>query len=1122
MLLCCAGGLQHATAGTQQIAVRELLNQRYADEWVTYPFTAPARACEVSSLQLTGPRGPQAVQLSDVEYWPGTKFVKSAELSFVVDALEPLTTNDYTLTYGPAPGQFMVQTDLDGGEMAGSAILSTSNVEARFLLGAQTYAVPIPLKDLPGPLQSVRWGRGVWGGGSRWYGEAAVKSWSAQETEAGWIFEQVDYLLELADGGTARLTAQLGAGDTAIRWRVAVTGDHPDVGVDLSLGALPGVKQMVMPKGFGQWAQDRTVPLTPSDQPCCFLSPNSSLPNFFPEGPSNVHFAAAGGPEVELVSSDPAAWADPGPPFTYAGFKSWNMDMVPQMWERWQRKRLPVTYATDGTLSLRVNLAAGGRQWSTSAGMPRLGERLNVVKDYVLDWPEKAGTHPHLFASKAEEAEAWKRMQPSPQLVQSLLSHKGDLGWANEAYLYSGGSKEVAAQEDLVKQLGDELSLLGNFDTMRKAIVLAATYDAVIDTDLVTPQQRSLYRAQMAYLAYVMADPTCWSMERGYASGNPNMSASYTLSLGILACLLPDHPMAKTWAAYATGWMDHWLTYEVGPGGEFLPEGMHYGGGSVSDMVAYAVAAQRAGFHDFLIDPRLKRLCLYFAQEFTPPDPRLNNVRVSPPVGRGTAGDPGAIFGMLARATAPTDPAYSKVMQWMWAQSGYPMEANDWRLGGFEPFYANRALPAEKPAWGSALYPSLGVVLRTGVGTAAEDDVNLLAYDDSHRNLDVWAPGVGSLAQWYARGKPVSEAFYFATGYSERHELLRDGVFLARNWDGAGNTKSPFGYYTTTRPEAGALLPPADYVRATYTLTTSDERDWFPDKLPAWPHVTAATAATLDWTRQVLFLKDDDPAGANYLVFRDTTAGGQPTEWQFRSLSEKIGTPEQARDAAFLADKPGPTAVAARELPGGARYTALGQFDVDLEYFIASPADTPRYTMRYGGSRQCAQYEDLLNLRLPGDGSYFVAVFPRGRTEEAPTFSSLGEGKVIKVSGALGTDYTFLTNVPGQATAENASFQGTAGTVQARGSGLSLTLAAPGEVRYREYGLAAPFAVSLRVTQNALTLDLPADNPGGQVTLTAPTGWKAVRAAGVTVQTRPGTYRVTVPAGAGTVRLVRQ
>ncbi|MCL4395266.1 MAG: hypothetical protein M1482_10780, partial [Chloroflexi bacterium] len=28
-------------------------------------------------------------------------------------------------------------------------------------------------------------------------------------------------------------------------------------------------------------------------------------------------------------------------------------------------------------------------------------------------------------------------------------------------------------------------------------------------------------------------------------------------------------------------------------------------------------------------------------------------------------------------------------------------------------------------------------------------------------------------------GKPVSEAFYFATGYNERHELLRDGVLLA-------------------------------------------------------------------------------------------------------------------------------------------------------------------------------------------------------------------------------------------------------------------------------------------------------------------------------------------------------
>ena len=76
--------------------------------------------------------------------------------------------------------------------------------------------------------------------------------------------------------------------------------------------------------------------------------------------------------------------------------------------------------------------------------------------------------------------------------------------------------------------------------------------------------------------------------------------------------------------------------------------------------------------------------------------------------------------------------------------------------------------------------------------------------------------------------------------------------------------------------------------------------------------------------------------------------GGQPTMWQMWNVSEKIGTPEEARDVAkFLADKPGNKCLPARELQGD-RFTAVGQLGVDVEYYIASPADTPRHTLRWG------------------------------------------------------------------------------------------------------------------------------------------------------------------------------
>jgi hypothetical protein len=66
-----------------------------------------------------------------------------------------------------------------------------------------------------------------------------------------------------------------------------------------------------------------------------------------------------------------------------------------------------------------------------------------------------------------------------------------------------------------------------------------------------------------------------------------------------------------------------------------------------------------------------------------------------------------------------------------------------------------------------------------------------------------------------------------------------------------------------------------------------------------YPRVTPAMGTNLVWTRQVLFLKDFEPAGPAYMVVRDTTQGGQPTAWQFWTLSEKIGAPEQIKDLPY-------------------------------------------------------------------------------------------------------------------------------------------------------------------------------------------------------------------------------
>src|SRR5439155_26052172 len=103
----------------------------------------------------------------------------------------------------------------------------------------------------------------------------------------------------------------------------------------------------------------------------------------------------------------------------------------PKYWNAWQRHRIPVSYGADGTMGMKVNLSDGRRLWSVGSGSPAVGEALNVIKDYVLDWPVRANeTHPHLFLSKADEQEA-----------------------ATHGNLFQGGMKDAAAKARLAKNL---------------------------------------------------------------------------------------------------------------------------------------------------------------------------------------------------------------------------------------------------------------------------------------------------------------------------------------------------------------------------------------------------------------------------------------------------------------------------------------------------------------------------------------------------------------------------------------------------------------------------------------------------------------------------------------------
>jgi hypothetical protein len=1110
--------LSSISAGQTGITLQEHLNRPWKAEMVTYPFEAANGQCLPEGVLLTGPNGPMPVQLSGVVLWPDSQFVKFARLSFVVEELKPLTSHAYTVKYEARPVTETAATDLRIVAGTDKAEVVSSALGARFLLGDRVYDKPAPAAEVPGPLFAIRLADGSWFGGSRMFGDTPIKSYSARLVAQGPVFARAECTYAYDGGNTLQVAMQVHAKGHELLVETDVKESRPGDGWDLLF--TPGLPPLVFqfPKEQVKVLADaRPIEKTSWKEKAIADFPTGTVTQLTPWGDwtneqtqPDVYLKFADAErQIAIIRADPGAWVEPREPVML----DWNSRLF--------EKLLPLMKGEDNSLFLRANNVAGQRKWTlgeetdvqskfsmylspknTMSGPPA---RLNEVKDMLLDWPDGPERHPFLFLSAHEFNMAGQRNPSALRLAQD------------------------------VESLRAVLNRLGDFDLMRGLMTVAVQYDAIIDSNLLTPQERKLFKAQMAYLAHYAASPANWSAERFFRSGNPNMTVTHTMNQGVVGCVLRDHPMGRKWAEYASQRLKHWLSTDIDERGYWI-ESSHYARVAVSRMIYFAIAAQKAGFHDFFADPRFKEVGMFYEKTLTPPDPLRKValhlapgiaapcVRAGAPYGRGTRGDVWGLGGLLATATATSDPRYSRIMEWSWRECGFSDHTGD-AVGGMNGLYPNRDLPVERPDWRSEYFPHLGCLLRSHVGTPEENYLLFVSHYPRSLDGELWPADVGILSKWFANGRPVAGVFQRIPETS--HVLLENRVLLACNWDPANGVSPDTGYAAKTTQNAFTSLPRLDYVSAGFEVTeVAPHLISMPKDAPAFPKRDKVGKAPFHWQRQLLLAKDDQPGGVNYLVLRDTVAGGQPTQWHFWTLSEKLGTPQEAANREeFLKDKPGGKVAPARELTGD-RFAALGQFDVDLDYYIASPANTPRYTLRYGisgvayGLGPFNEFQDLLHLQLPSDGDYFVAIFPRFRTEEPPVFDTMGKGRAIRISGKFGTDHCFLAREPSEVKAGEVSFKGTAAAVQERSSGLVLVAAAPGEVSYGDYSVTTPIPVSVRVAPYSLSVDLPALSPGGQVVLRLPGRWSPAEAqTDVKVLRNKELHTLCIPASARAIRL---
>lgn len=544
--------------------------------------------------------------------------------------------------------------------------------------------------------------------------------------------------------------------------------------------------------------------------------------------------------------------------------------------------------------------------------------------------------------------------------------------------------------------------------------------DDTLGRQVLTPEEFTRVRARAAFVAHKFASPDFYSHERGWHA-NPNMTTMRHAVVGLLGCLLADHPRAKEWYQLGAQEFVRQLNQWVGPNGGWL-ESPHYQS-IIGDGILLLAAAQRNGLSDDIYHPNLLKTVQYLAKISTPPDPRFGGRRTLPPVGNTYRYETTALPGILAKIYRTRNPVAASDLQWMWLQHGKPRWTG---IGGGSgivnviPFFLEEAEPSGPPAWGSEVFPKSGTVLRSHFPSNRETYLYLLHGDFKEHYDD----DRGSFLFW-GKGQPLCLDWGYAQPYSsDMHNML------------------------TTRRGDGR-------VAAFHSATAAD-----------YLHVDLGP-----WQRRVMFIKDSAATGANFAVVFDTSADvGRWHQWFYTKaplrrdadvirmrgrgdvdldvwLAGKRATElpalhlaeAQAALAAAPADTPAEMAAYsstdAIELDASATYLKSRNEVLQCPEGIENGSNVPRPLLQRG-----------LTLNVGPDQPVWAVYYPRMAAERVPVFTELAGGKGVRVESAHGTDYVFLGHEPFVYEDAQVRFRGSAGAVRVRGKAITLTLSAAGEI----------------------------------------------------------------------------
>ena len=982
----------------QEFVLREHLGRTWPHELVTFPLTPPQLKAAQQGAQVVGPKD---------EVVPSQIFTENgqARLAFQVTLL-PGATQTYRLGKAAKPkaGDLQIEEKQD-----------------RWLLGNEFIALALR-KKLTGneaPVAGVRVRSGGWTAGASRMGGADIASYSVEVTARGPVFAEAVCQVTFADQGKWTQRFRVLRGEPVVV--VTESYDAPAGGTVRMPLSGPGFQsaQLLYRKGMGNLGQLDSWPIAPGRA----YSLEPWLRWYISERQGNWFALHNDKDMLMLAALRPSAWKDPA-------WKGKAEQIAPM---------IPVSAEKDGIVA-EMPIGGGSRIWllgtpSREESLAPLSGKnlriaplpqrylikygdfpLDVVKDYVLDWPGDHDNYPRLFVSKKNLPALKSRLKNDPNEVRRWVSQqpidKYNIDAPLQAYFASSDAKlgEMIVQKnnEWLKQVVEDVSEQHNRVTLgvaphMQSLLLLPTInlsDSMMGTDAVKPELRKQMLAQLAFLGYAVNRDDYWSPARGY-SANPNMTTTVALYQTALASLIPSHPQAKSWADRGLTELRRQLYEWSDEDGGWL-EAPHYAMVSFDHMIGAFLMASHAGFGNHIHDERVRKVSEWLAKISTPRDRRTGGFRHYPPIGNTYMGEGTGMFGIIAGLWKDHDPVFAAHMQWMNEEHGSPsigLFGPFATFSGYKSLLKQHGVAPKAPQYGSEWFRKTGVVLRSHFGTDRENYLHLIA-GSQHDHYDFDS---GSIVLW-GKGRLLADDF----GYIGRHAAQ---------------------YHSMLTSSAVAN-------DATMTIDT-----FAPSK--AFDYVSGKKGA---WQRQIAFMKDADVNGPTGFFIRDSHDADAEATWRLWLTAKKITMNNRGA-------------------------TVEGEDDVDLEvvFFDANKlALKTEQTVQKGMGRRDGKEgltettQTALVATLKGRGAVSALLYPRLKTEAAPKVTWFANGSGVQIETSSGTDYLFLSNAKEQGISADrkATFDCQAGAIQLRNKTATFTLSTSGRILHGDRILESAKATS--------------------------------------------------------------